>query len=32
MTPAGFDPTITESEQQQIYTLERAAAGIGFIY
>jgi len=31
MSPVGFEPTISASEQQQIYALDCAAAGTGVI-
>ena len=31
MSPAGFEPTISAGERQQIYAVERAATGIGFL-
>jgi hypothetical protein len=32
MPPAGFEPTIPESELPQTNASERAATGIGFFY
>jgi hypothetical protein len=31
MPPAGFETTISASERQQIYALDRAATGIDFL-
>ena len=31
MPPTGFEPAIPVSEQPQVYALQRAATGIGFV-